>query len=95
MGDVKSAFVQGGYNGNNFILDSFSVIGDDTRKGLSPATATRLAAMQGYVSANPDKTNSGSFNQYVGKLMSASAGEPEVETKPVVAQRSKLGNGIK
>lgn len=93
MGDAKSQFVLGGYTGNNYLLDSLSVLTEDTRGGLNGATATRLAAMSGYVAANPDKTNATQFKAYVGKLMASSASEPE--TKPTVGLRSsKPGTGI-
>jgi hypothetical protein len=91
MGDVKSQFVLGGYTQNNYLLDSLTVLSQDTRGGLNADTATRLAAMSGYVSANPDKTNSQAFNAYVGKLVTASGSAPEA--KPSVASR-KPGNGL-
>jgi hypothetical protein len=91
MSDPKSQFMLGGYKEGNFLLDSLAVAFEDTRKGLSPTAATRLAAMAGYVAANPEKTNAEQFNTYVGKLMAASGSE--AEAKPVVAQRSKPGTG--
>lgn len=89
MKDVKSQFVLGGYGASNFLLDSLAVAAADTRSGLDQQTATRLAAMQGYVSANPEKTNAERFENYVGKLMGAST----ETTRPVATIRNKPGTG--
>ena len=90
MGDVKSQFVLGGYNGNNYLLDSFTIIVEDTRGGLNPAAATRLNAMAGFVSTNPAKT--AQIQDYINKLTKTSEAAPEV--KATVSQRAKPGNGI-
>jgi hypothetical protein len=87
MGDVKSQFVNSGYNDKNFLLDSFSMLGEDTRKGLSQSASSRLAAMEGFVTANPDKTSPERFTGYVNKLMNASAGEPEAKVSVAVARK--------
>jgi hypothetical protein len=89
MKDVKSQFVLGGYGAGNFLLDSLSVAAADTRSGLDAQTATRLAAMQGYVNANPEKTNAERFENYVGKLVGAAT----ETSKPVATLRSKPGTG--
>jgi hypothetical protein len=88
MSDMKSQFR--GYSEGNYLMDSLAVIGADTRKGPDSTTATRLAAMQGYVNAHPEKTNAESFKAYVGKLTS---GAPD-EAKPMVVAARKPGTGF-
>jgi hypothetical protein len=88
---VKSQFGSVGYNGNNFLLDSFSVIGADTRNGFDLETATRIAAMHNYVGAHPDKVDAAKFGAYVQKLdMGGSTGAQPI----VTVARSKPGNGM-
>jgi hypothetical protein len=82
--DVRSQFVLGGYTNSNFVLDSLSVMAADTRGGLDNTTATRLAAMQGYATANPDKVNMTSFETYVGKIVGGGS-----ESRPVATTRVK------
>ena len=48
--------------------------------------------MEGYVTANPEKTSQERFNGYVGKLLNPATNE--TEAKPTVALRSKPGTGI-
>jgi hypothetical protein len=91
MSDAKSQFMLGGYKEGNFLLDSLAFAFEDTRKGLSPTGATRLAAMTGYVVANPEKTNAENFNQYVTKVMAASGSD--TEAKPTIPARTKPGTG--
>jgi len=92
MSSMKSQFVtSGGYGGNNFLLDSLSIVGADTRKGLDAATAEKVTAMTGFVNANPSGTNAQKFNEYVAKISPAAA-----ETKPAAAHRAttKPGSGL-
>lgn len=89
---VKSQFGSVGYNGNNFLLDSFSVIGADTRKGFDLETATRIAAMNNYVGAHPEKVDAVGFGNYVAKLAGTTLNEG---AQPIVAVvRTKPGNGM-
>lgn len=89
---VKSQFGSVGYNGNNFLLDSFSVIGADTRNGFDLQTATRIAAMHNYVGAHPEKVDATGFNSYVAKL---SSGHTSEGAQPIVAiSRNKPGSGM-
>jgi hypothetical protein len=102
---VKSQFGSVGYNENNFLLDSFAVLGADTRKGLDQQTATRIAAMSGYIGAQIEKANKGDdpaarhaaeaksteFNGYLARLGKV----PSEGVQPIVAiQRNKPGSGM-
>ncbi|MEZ0260294.1 MAG: hypothetical protein ACAH80_04750 [Alphaproteobacteria bacterium] len=90
---VKTQFGSVGYNGNNFLLDSFSVIGADTRNGFDLETANRLVSMNAYVGAHPEKVDAAGFNGYVAKLSSYTMTE---SVQPIVSStRNKPGSGMK
>lgn len=92
-GDVKSQFGVVGYTANNYLLDSFSVMVEDTRGGVNAATAAKFNSMTGFASANPDKTNGADLAQYIKKMTGAADEAPEA--KVTIAQRAKLSTGIK
>lgn len=94
MGEAKSKFAQTGtgYNHDNFLLDSLSFVGEDTRKGFNAQATARMGQMKNWAEQHPDKSNIDSLNGYFGKLQGAAPSEPEVRV--AVAQRNKPGNGI-
>jgi len=89
---VKSQFGSVGYNANNFLLDSFGLIGADTRSGFDPQTASRIAAMTNFVEAHPDKVDAAKFGGYVAKL---DKGNSEGAQPVVAIARTKPGSGMK
>lgn len=89
---IRSQFVASGeYSGTNFLLDSLSIMGADTRRGFDTQTAEKVAAMSGYVAGNPQGTNAQKFNEYVAKITPAAQ-----EAKPAATARvtTKLGSGM-
>ncbi len=90
-GGIKSQFVSGATNteAGKYLLGSLSLIGEDTRGGLSQNAQATIKGMNDYVAANPDKTNPEKFQSYVAKLSSTAT-----EMKPAQSRTVKPTTGM-
>jgi len=93
MKDAKSQFVLSGtgYGQGDYLKNSLSMMGADTRGGLRPETAATLNRMAVYVDAHQDTTSPERFHAYAAKLASAPAAG---DTKPAASAQSKPGSGM-
>lgn len=88
-GGIRSQFVGGANNteAGTYLSQSLSLIGEDTRSGLSQTAQAAIRSMSDYVAANPDKTNPENFRGYVAKLTAG-------EQKPTQPRAIKPATGL-